>query len=81
MTFCGGGSQVLWKWNGRLRVPDALQRSCVAAQSRDPGATRPVDPWAPALQRTAKTRCAASGARDRSTLDVISVKAGNNGGD
>jgi len=36
------------------RVPDALQRVRVAAQSRDPGAAELADAWAPALQRTAE---------------------------
>ncbi len=47
------------------RVQDALQRFSVAAQSRDPRGCVFVAIWAPALQRTAERRCAASGARDR----------------
>src|SRR5262249_4941976 len=42
------------------RVPDALQRPCAAAQSRDPEAARHnAETWAPALQRTVEVtlRC------------------------
>lgn len=49
---------------GSSRVPDAVQRYSAAPQSRDPRRITAAR-WAPALQRSAKQRCTASGARNR----------------
>jgi len=46
-----------------LSCPGRAAAWNAAAQSRDPRDTQRSANWAPALQRTAKRRCAASGAR------------------
>ena len=46
------------------RVPDALQRATLLRRAGTQEATHSAATWAPALQRTANKRCAASGVRE-----------------